>query len=86
MDPKYLYLEPVKGFNTAQATQSPNLPFCSVHFAPPGYANANRGRGRCGDLGGAAPGAACHQARLCCRITPLIARNQERRPVPQPPC
>lgn len=25
MNPDYLYLEPVKGFNTAQATQSPNL-------------------------------------------------------------
>lgn len=58
MDPKYLYLEPVKGFNTAQATQSPNPPSRSVQFSP-GCANANWGWGRCWDLSGTAPGAAC---------------------------
>lgn len=31
MEPEYLSLEPVKGFNTAQATQSPNLPSRSTH-------------------------------------------------------
>jgi len=82
--PEYLYLKAVKGFDTEQATQSPNLPSPSSCFAP-GCADANRGQGRCRDLGGAAPGAACHQAGLCCRVALLVARNRERRAVPQPP-
>lgn len=85
MDPEYLYPEPIKGFNSAQATQSLNLPSPSVRFAP-ACANATGGRGRCRGLGRAALGAARHRAGLCCRVTAPIASDRERCPVPQPPC
>lgn len=77
MDPEYLYLEPVKGFNTTQAAPSPNLPSQPMHLAA-GCA------GETGTMPGP-PGVACHQARLCCHKPPRIARKRERCPVPSRP-
>lgn len=79
MEPEYLSLEPVKGFNTAQATQSPNLPSRSTHSSCIFLLSAPA---RAGDVG--APGTSTQWLRVQPAVRPafeaqttlLIARNR----------